>query len=299
MYPRRVDLTEAFLAAAPPPARLASEALARALAGLVDRGSRAWPRYPVDPAELVRHAAERLPPSTEADKVAQAIESLHAEDLHLAVACVRGAAPALEEFDRRYLSAGALRAALSRIDPSNAFADEVRQILREKLFIGAAGKVPRIAEYSGRGALGSWVRVVALRAALDLRPSAARSSSDEPAQDVAAATVEPELRFLKERYGKPFEQAVSAAFASLDDEQCNLLRLQLVDGLRTAQIAALFNVDRSTIKRRLASCREHLLEQTRKSLMERLGISPTEFESLAGLVQSQLNVSIERLLKRG
>jgi RNA polymerase sigma-70 factor, ECF subfamily len=77
-----------------------------------------------------------------------------------------------------------------------------------------------------------------------------------------------------------------------------LLRLQLVDGLRTAQIATLFGVDRSTVKRWLAACRDHLLDQTRRLLMERLKISPNEFELLAGLVQSQLNVSIERLLRR-
>ena len=71
-----------------------------------------------------------------------------------------------------------------------------------------------------------------------------------------------------------------------------------MDGLRTAQIATLFHVDRSTIKRRLAGCREQLLAQTQRHLRDKLGLSPTEFESLAGLVQSQLQLSVERLLKR-
>ena len=289
-----------FASHAPASSRAAHpETLTRALAALVERGRAAWPQHAVDDADLVRHAAERLPPELTAAAAPAALEALHAEDLHLAVAYVGGSPAALEEFDRRFLGAGALRAALGRIDPSPSFADEVRQMLREKLFVGAAGKVPRIAEYSGRGALGSWVRVVGLRTALDLRPNAARETAgDAPLDTAAAAQVEPELRFLKDKYGKPFEEAVAAAFTSLDDEQANLLRLQIIDGLRTAQIATLFGVDRATIKRRLAKCREHLLEETRRRLVAKLGISPTEFESLAGLVQSQLNVSIERLLKR-
>ena len=295
-----MELLTVFAEHAPPSTQGADpDALARALASLVARGDAAWPQFPIPEAELVRHAAERIPAQTTAADAPAAVEALHAEDLHLAVACVRASPLALAEFDRKFLTAGTLRAALGRIDSSPSFADEVRQLLREKLFVGAGGKQPRIAEYSGRGALGSWVRVVALRAALDLRPSAARDNQgDAPLEAAAAANVEPELRFLKDRYGKPFEEAVTAAFATLDDEQCNLLKLQMVDGLRTAQIATLFGVDRSTIKRRLAGCREHLLDKTRAILMEKLGISPTEFQSLAGLVQSQLNVSIERLLRR-
>jgi hypothetical protein len=68
-------------------------------------------------------------------------------------------------------------------------------------------------------------------------------------------------------------------------------------GLRTAQIAALFRVDRSTIKRRLAGCRAQLLEETRRHLQEKLNLSPAEFESIAGLVQSQLHLSLERLVR--
>jgi len=299
-YPAIVQLSTVFAAHSPASTNgFPAEAVDRALQALIARGNVAWPQFPVAPEELVRHAAERIPAHLTAAEVPAAVESLHAEDLHLAVACVRNAPLALAEFDRKFLTAGTLRAALGRIDSSPSFADEVRQLLREKLFVGAAGKPARIAEYSGRGALGSWVRVVALRAALDLRPSAARENQgDAPLDTAAAVNVEPELRFLKDRYGKPFEEAVRDAFATLDDEQCNLLRLQMVDGLRTAQIASLFGVDRSTIKRRLAGCREHLLEKTRTILMEKLGISPTEFQSLAGLVQSQLNVSIERLLRR-
>jgi len=187
---------------------------------------------------------------------------------------------------------------LSRFDPSPGFVDEVRQSLREKLLVSRSGMPPRIAEYSGRGALANWVRVAALRAAVDLRRRDNEPAAAKQEDDVVAAAAAPDLLYLKERYGKEFQAAVSTAFTSLDDEQCNLLRLQHVDGLRTAQIAALFHVDRSTIKRQLASCRAKLLDETRRILRERLGMSPTEFQSVARLVQSQLHLSVERLLRR-
>ncbi|MGZ6144054.1 MAG: ECF-type sigma factor, partial [Myxococcales bacterium] len=190
------------------------------------------------------------------------------------------------------LGAGVLTAALKRIDRAPAFLDEVRQAVREKLFVPPPG---RIAAYSGRGALLAWTRVVAMRTALDLRPRHAETS--QAGEGARAAERDEELRFLQQKYGKDFEQALAASFAKLDDEQANLLKLQIVDGLGTAQLAALFRVDRSTIKRRLADCRETLLDQTRVALREKLGLSPESFASLARLLTSQLNVSIARLLK--
>ncbi len=298
-YALAMELADAFLEHAPPAARAADRAgLERALGDFVRSAAAGFPQLRVSPAELIRHAAERIPAACEADLMAAAIDSLHAADLLLACACARGVPAALALFDELHLAAGWLRAAVARVDRSPSFVDEVRQLLREKLLLSAHGKPPRIAEYSGRGALGSWVRVVAVRVALDLRPPAARETGAAQIEDAAAVTTEPELRYLKDRYGKPFEEAVAAAFKSLDDEQCNLLRLQLIDGLRTSQIAALFHVDRSPIKRRLAGCRELLLAETQRLLRAKLGLSAPEFESLAGLVQSQLQVSVERLLKR-
>jgi RNA polymerase sigma-70 factor (ECF subfamily) len=294
-----VDLASAFAALAPPAARDAdARELDRALAALAESAKGEFPHLPVSAAELVEHAARQMPADVPAERIPAAIDALHAADLLLAFACARGVPAALAIFDERHLAAGPLSAAVARIDRSPAFADEVRQQLREKLLLGAGGRPPRIAEYTGRGALSSWVRVVAMRAALDLRPTAAQLAEGAAVEETAATTTEPELRYLKDRYGKPFQEAVAAAFASLDDEQCNLLRLQLVDGLRTAQIAALFHVDRSTIKRRLSACRDRLLSETQRLLREKLGLSPAEFASLAGLVQSQLQLSVERLLKR-
>jgi RNA polymerase sigma-70 factor (ECF subfamily) len=208
---------------------------------------------------------------------------------------------ALAAFERAHLDARTLAAALFRIDRSPAFADEVRQAVSEKLFVDRPGSPARIGDYSGKRPLSTWLRVIVVRVAIDLRRGggAANAPGDEGAADNLAAGTSPELRYLKARYGKAFQQAVTEALASLDDEQCNLLRLQLVDGLRTSQIAQLFGVDRSTIKRRLAACRDRLKDEVQERLRSTLRLSPTELESLAGLVQSQLHVSLAGLLRAG
>jgi RNA polymerase sigma-70 factor (ECF subfamily) len=255
------------------------------LAALCAGGSARWPALALANDDFVLAVAERV--KTEAE-----LAAVHGEDLFLATACARRVRGAVETFEREFLSAGTLAGAVRKIDPAPGFVDEVRQAVREKLFVPPPG---RIAEYSGRGSLGAWIRVVAVRIALDLRP---RSREGPPEDDTAvAADRDPELRYLQQRYKQEFEEAAKAAFAALDDEQVNLLRLQFVDGLQTAQIAALFRVDRSTIKRRLASCRETLLERTRMNLQQSMGLSPQSFESLSRLLASQLHVSVARLLK--
>lgn len=264
---------------------LAREEIEAALPALSARGRERWPEIDLQPAQLAEAIEARV-------QSAEALEKLHAEELYLAVACARGVRGAVEAFEQQYLTAGALTAAIKRIDRAPAFLDEVRQVLREKLFVPAPG---RIAEYSGRGSLAAWTRVVAVRLALDLRPQTAAARETSEAGHVAER--DPELRYLQQKYGKQFQEAVAAAFGTLDDEQSNLLKLQIVDGLGTAQLAALFRVDRSTIKRRLADCRETMLAHTRTELQKKLGLSPESFDSLARLLTSQLHLSVARLLK--
>jgi RNA polymerase sigma-70 factor (ECF subfamily) len=292
------DPLNAFRAHAPAAVgELPAAEVERALTGLIARGAAAWPSVRLESEKIAVQAALSLSAAIRGAELPAALEALHAGDLHLAAACAAGSPAALTAFERTFLSAEAVRGALLRIDPSPAFADEVRQAVREKLFIGASA---RIAQYSGRWPLAGWLRTIAVRTAIDLRRSRGAGPAEGEPDGAAqlAATGSPELLYLKEHYGAAFQEAVAESFETLDDEQCNLLRLQVIDGLRTAQIASLFRVDRSTIKRRLAACREQVLEGTRQRLRARLRLPGVEFESLAGLLQSQLDVSLSRLLDR-
>jgi len=119
----------------------------------------------------------------------------------------------------------------------------------------------------------------------------------DPAMALADVNDDPELRVLKSRYRVEFKDAFQSAFTALDAEDRNLLRYYYVSDLTLMQIAAISGVKHNTISRRLAKIRGTLLQKTRDGLMHVAGVRKTQFESIVRLVQSQLNVSMYRLLE--
>jgi RNA polymerase sigma-70 factor (ECF subfamily) len=69
-----------------------------------------------------------------------------------------------------------------------------------------------------------------------------------------------------------------------------------MDGLNIDEIAALYQVHRATAARWLASARAQLLEKTRRRMSEQLQLKATETHAVFGLIQSQVDVSLSRLL---
>jgi RNA polymerase sigma-70 factor (ECF subfamily) len=245
----------------------------------------AWPKVELDAPRFIAWARER----------ADDADGVHAADLYLACACAQGEPRALAEFEKRYLSE--VPSYLARMDVSRATVDEVQQRLREKLLIGTP---PRIADYSGRGPLGGWMRVVAIRTALDLaRAEKPHAPLDEDGPlALASPAPDPELDYIKTRYRKEFKTAFQAALSQLEKRERNVLKLHFIDGLGIDEIGAFYRVHRATVARWLARVRQILLEQTRKALAEKLRLGESELESLMALVQSQLEVSIKRYLKK-
>jgi RNA polymerase sigma-70 factor, ECF subfamily len=76
-----------------------------------------------------------------------------------------------------------------------------------------------------------------------------------------------------------------------------LLRLRLVEGVEVERIATMYRVHRTTVTRWLADTRTALFDETRRILTAELGATGAELDSLAGLVRSQLHVSLVRLLR--
>lgn len=214
-------------------------------------------------------------------------------DAALALACARGHAAALAEFDRRY--SGEFAGALSRLRLDRASIDEVAQVVREKLFVAGADRPPRILEYGGRGPLVSWLRAVIVRTALDFRRHEAlepRLTDDgEPLMNVAEASDDPELENIRARYAGPFRDAVRDAIRSLEADERNALRLHVSEGLSLDEVARLYGVHRATVARWIQSARETLLKRTRRLLEERLHLAPHEFDSLVRLCQSRIELS--------
>jgi RNA polymerase sigma-70 factor (ECF subfamily) len=267
------------------PALQARDAAARA----------AWPEIPLEARAFAAHIADRLPEGSEAS---DAILGLHAADLFLASACSIGIGTALAAFERVHLPrvAGLVR----RIDPSPAFADDVTGAMREMLLVPLHGHRPRIAEYSGRGPLSGWLRVVAIRTALRLRRQQRRGAtcaSDENEMS-SRAPVDPELDYLKVRYRGAYADAFEAALEELPDRDALLLKLHYLDGLSIDRIGALYGIHRSTVARWRSSLRRTILARTREHLQRRLPLTDSEFDSLVAIVRSQLGVNIRAALQR-
>jgi RNA polymerase sigma-70 factor, ECF subfamily len=264
--------------------------LQASLEAIVARAAQAWPDLAIDPARLVQAIARGA-----GDDVEAGLAELHVEDLALAVACAEGVPNALAHCDR--LCAGAIAAAVARVDRSADLRDEVRQILWQRIFVGTAGKAPRIQSYAGRGPLAGWVAVAAQRVALDLRRSEARTTGLDPqADEVLPANQHPEIDYLRTRYKPEFEAAVREALAGLPDRDRLLLKLTIVSGLSHEQLANIYSVNQSTITRWIARAREQVLEATEREVCSKLGMPPGEFRSLAGLLVSRLDLSISRVL---
>lgn len=257
------------------------------------RARSAWPELPVDAGAFVAHVAQHLP---RADTVA-ALGSLHAEDLYLALGCARQDPDALSAFDR--LHAADLSLAVSRVRGSAPNAEDVRQLVWQRLFVGDAERRPKILEYSGQGRLQGWFRVALVRALLDEQRRQKGDpvpSEDDRVLGLAAPERDPELEYLRRLYTHEFRQAFEQAARSLDAEDRNALRAYYVSQLTVDQLAAMLGLHRATAARRVASARERLMSETRKRLMARLQLSRGELESVMRLIESGLHVSMHRVL---
>lgn len=262
---------------------------------IVRRAQARWPGVRVDAADFIAYLARRLPDDA---PTRASLEAAHGEDLYLAFACSHGDKAALLAFDRTFL--GEVGAFIAGVDRASAFVDDVRQALRDKLFAGDRGEA-KITEYTGRGALGGWVRVAALRIALNMRRGAQRSAAAGKAsiEGELGAGLSPELAYLQEHYREAFAEALRAALADLSDRDRTLLRLYHVDGLSLEAMAALYRVHLSTVSRWLTCARAQVADGTSRHLRERLGVGRSDVDSIAALVMSQIDVSLTRLLGGG
>jgi RNA polymerase sigma-70 factor, ECF subfamily len=165
------------------------------------------------------------------------------------------------------------------------------------LFVPDEGGSAAITRYGGRGPLGGWTRVVAVRTAAELRRAEQRGvrRTSAFAERVAQSAVDPELDYLKDRYAAELREAFETALASLVREDRVLLRLHFVEGMTTHALGPVYGLDHSTIVRRLAKARSRLLELARTRLGERLDISPSHAQSLMLMARSRLDITLSPL----
>ena len=270
--------------------------LERALDAAVAAARAEWPALALDPATFRAHLAGSVPEGTAAADLGAAV---CVPDLYLARACALGVAGAVAAFEQRTMPA--VEVALARLGGSAELTDEVKQVVREILFVGAGSSGPAIADFGGRGNLRAWVRVIATREALRLlrRDRGRVAVQDEDLYAVLAPSddADPQLAYLKERYRAEFRKLFLRAVADLPRRERLALRLHVLDGLSIDEIAPIYRVHRSTAARWLTRARELLLRATRDGLMRELGLAASDVDSVLRLIQSNLDVSMSDALR--
>jgi RNA polymerase sigma-70 factor (ECF subfamily) len=242
----------------------------------------------------------RLAPERFREGVARALDdgvppdALHASDLYLALACLAGVPEAIEAFHAKILEP--VRPSIVRAVAQKLDAEDAVQATLEKLLVGPE---PKLAQYTGRGALVGWVRVVGVRAALEAKRRTVREiPSDDAALLAKDGGRDPsiDLAMLRAKHGPAFRAAVQQALRRLDVEQRTLLRMHASDGLSIDRIAPMLGIHRATAARRLEKARSDALEETRAILQVESGLSASEARSLCIALAPEVDVSIGRAL---
>jgi len=255
-----------------------------ALKQRIDAGRAAWPTVVLDDDAFARHVAslggDGLPPLQ------------HAADLWLACACALGDPGAIVAFERAHRAT--IERAIGKID--RAFVDEGTQAILVSLLVRTPEAAPRVATYGGRSSLRTWLATVATHAAFKM----ARRPAEQPHESVGGLTYaigdEPEIALAKARYRPELEAALRAALAGLDARQAVLLRLHHGQGWSIDRLGESYRVGRSTAARWVAAARDALLAETKRVLRERLGLTPSELQSIVMVLRSEIDASLVRLL---
>jgi len=251
----------------------------------------AWPHLTVDPEAFASALAHHV---RDASDPAAALRELAVADLYLAQACATGARDALAAFAER--CDATIAACLRDFGLATHAVEELVQEVRTKLFVAIDGP-PKIATYSGRAALTSWVKTVATRTALDrVRKKDTTLHDDEVLAHVPDAADSPELAHFRDRYRVEFKEAFEAALASLDVRERNVMRQYFVDRLTLDEIGALYGVHKTTVSRWLDTARLALAKRTRAQFRQRVDAAVADLDSIMRLLQSQIDLSLSRVL---
>jgi RNA polymerase sigma-70 factor, ECF subfamily len=216
-------------------------------------------------------------------------------DVYLACAAGAGDHAAVRAIEERFIAR--LPARIRRLGAAGERVGDILQTVRERLFSGA---VPRIRAYNGAGPLEQWIKVVAIRTAIDQHRSDKSIPRVEAAwlETIAPSEADASALMMKVEYKREMEAAIRELLPQLSARDRAVLRLHVLEGVSVEKIAASYGVHRVTVARWVWTAGETLLDALRARFRDRFGIVPGEFDSLARLARSQLSVDLAALLAR-
>ncbi len=288
------EQTERAADSSSPAARSVDEGqLGAALGEALAAARAAWPELAVGDEQFVSYVAERLADTSDP---LESLKRLNTVDLYLACACAHGSSAAIEVFGERYQAL--FKACLANVGIRGADADEAIRRVNEQLLVPRSDGLAPIALYGGHGELRSYLRVVVTRTGARMLREQRRQplSFELDRLEQASSLDDPELGTIKNRYREQFKAAFHQAIASLESSERNLLRYHYVHALTTREIGKAVGASSPTVTRRLARVRAKLSVRTRNELVATLKLDKAQFDSMLRLIESQLDLSISRVL---
>lgn len=249
-----------------------------------ERARAAWPTLTVSPEAFAAHLAR----GGAGDK--------HASDLFVACACAAGDPTAIVLFDQHYIAP--VPRWVAHIEGAVEIVDEVKQRVRDYLFVAKKGASPHIADYCGSGPLAGWVRIIALRCVLQMKRSQKRNGDSDANTAARLAACEPsaEVALIRTRHGAELAEALRTAIAGLPDKERGLLKLAVIDELTIDELAMLYAIHRATAARWVSRLKQQIFDAAVTLLRKRLDLDTAGVESLCRAVRSQLDFSLGSLL---
>ncbi len=277
-------------------ARVASEpGAAEKLAAAIERASAEVPEIRVEPAALAEYVLARAP---EEGSLGAHLDGVRAGDLLLAAACTRGDPAAFALFEQRYFDEVPI--AYSRFRTTTTL-DELRQALRDKLFVADAGAAPKIALYTGAGELRPWFRVTVVRMLLNLVTRAPKEVElkDAMVEALPGTFDDAELAHTRALYGGALTEAFGEAIKKLDRRERSLLRFAVCDGLTVDAIGKIHGVHRATAARWVQAARERLEHEVLDAVRARIPAGDDSLASIMRLLAGEVDVSLRVHLATG
>lgn len=215
-------------------------------------------------------------------------------ELALAAAAAAGDTSAIREIEARYFAP--VRPQLRGMNLGAEDIADIEQAIRIKLLVAEDGAPARILQYAGQGKLGGLIRVAAVREALTLLRRKKTTTSEDWLEELSSPDDDPELVSLKTRHRAEFKAAFEEAVRRLEPREHAMLRLHLVRQHSIDHIGAVYGVHRATAARWIEAAKARLRSETTKVLAERYDLRGPELERVVGLIESRIELSIERLL---
>jgi RNA polymerase sigma-70 factor, ECF subfamily len=253
-----------------------------------------WPTVEADAARFVGVVVARG--REHPGDIRQSLAALRLGDLYLATACASGDTGGILAFEAAFFDE--IERAFSTRSHSAAVLDDVRQNVRERLFVGSSERGPEIATYGGRGSLRRWFRFVVVHHTLNWKRREARAPvpSDLDFEAALLAPADPELLHLRQRYLTEFRAAMMDAASRLSDSDRLMLRHHYVERLSIDRIGAIYAIHRVTAARQINKARDRYVELVRSVLTGRLHLEEGDLVSIMRLLPTEVSMSLRRVL---